>query len=91
MPMQFPSDRFPVPDAEDLNVGAARDFLDSYEPKGPEDVELLVIAQGLAAVLHDKLDRNQQGAFILLPEEIQRRNAEVDTWLRMPREEFPEE
>ncbi len=91
MPMQFPSDRFPIPDAENLNVGEARDFLDGYEPKGPEDAELLVIAQGLAAVLHDKADRNQHGAFILLPEEIDRRNAGVDAWLSSPREDFPEE
>ncbi len=91
MPMQFPSDRFPIPGAEGLNVGAARDILDGYEPIRLEEDELLRIALGVIAVLHDKTDRNQKGAFILLPEYIQKRNAEVDAIISGLREDFPEE
>ncbi len=90
MPYQFPSDRLEVPGAEALSVGAARDFLEEYVPRGPEDTELLVIAQGLRALLHNKVDRNEHGATRLLPEEHDRRAVASEEFLQMPRIDFPE-
>lgn len=89
MPRQYPSDKLEIPGAEGLNVGMAREFLDGYEPRGAEDAELLVIAQGLRKLLHSQVDRNQNGHEILLEEaahaaEVARRNAAVAAEINGP-------